>query len=270
MITAPGAQMSASGMSSGAVPILVCLLGGFRVLKLGMPVNLRSGGKGEQLLGTLALRSPRGVPRGDIIGMLWPDAESSLAHQSLNTLIYSLHRSLGDALAGQQPVLVREGLCRLNAEQGVAVDVAAFDLAASAGDRLSTFGDNRAALAPYAEALRLYDGDLVVGSDLPHLVERERLRSRYLAILAWVADHHFEDGDSRAALTSALELLSHDPCREDAHRMAMRCYVRLGARAQALRQYRICREVLAEEFQARPEDATEVLYELVRLEPARV
>jgi DNA-binding SARP family transcriptional activator len=72
------------------------------------------------------------------------------------------------------------------------------------------------------------------------------------------------------ALLHALDLLRHDPCREDAHRMAMRCYVRQGERAQALRQYRLCREVLAIEFEAAPEPATESLYELVRLDPARI
>jgi len=50
----------------------------------------------------------------------------------------------------------------------------------------------------------------------------------------------------------------------------MRCYVRVGQRAQALRQYRICREVLALEFDARPEESTEELYRLVRTEPGRV
>ena len=43
-----------------------------------------------------------------------------------------------------------------------------------------------------------------------------------------------------------------------------------GQRAQALRQYRLCREVLADEFDAVPEPATEELYEMLRMDPARV
>ena len=43
--------------------------------------------------------------------------------------------------------------------------------------------------------------------------------------------------------------------------------VRLGERAQALRQYRLCRDVLDIEFAAVPEPATEELYETVRLRP---
>jgi DNA-binding SARP family transcriptional activator len=250
--------------------VLVCLLGSFRVLKLGLPISLRRGGKVEQLMGTLALRSPRGVPREDIIGLIWPDSDHPLAHQSLSTLIYSLHRLLGDALAGKSPILLREGQYHLNVEEGVAVDVMAFDAAAATGDRLDNAGDRRGAIESYRGALELYAGDLAFGSDIQHLVERERLRSRLLSVLARLADHHFADNDYDRALDSALDLLTRDPCREDAHRMAMRCYVRLGARAQALRQYRVCREALAVEFEAVPERSTELLYELVRLEPARV
>jgi hypothetical protein len=52
--------------------------------------------------------------------------------------------------------------------------------------------------------------------------------------------------------------------------MAMRCHVRLGERAQALRQYQVCHEVLEREFDARPEAATDLLFEAVRLDPDSV
>ena len=101
------------------------------------------------------------------------------------------------------------------------------------------------------------------------LVERERLRARYLLVLSRLADWQFSMVDYEGALELALDLLNHDPCREDAHRIAMRCFVRLGARSQAMRQYRTCRDVLAMEFDAVPERATESLYDLIRLDPAR-
>jgi DNA-binding SARP family transcriptional activator len=240
------------------------------VLKRGNPIPLRAGGKAEQLLGTIALGSSRGVLREELWGQLWPDSEQSLAAQSLNTLVYSLHRSLGDALAGRAPVVPREGAYRLNTEAGVALDVTEFDAAAETGDQLVLAGDLPGAIDQYQGALDMYGGDLAFGSDVKHIVERERLRSRHLSVLARLADNHFADGNFARALEGALQLLAQDPCREDAHRMAMRCFVRLGARAQALRQYRTCRAVLQMEFDAIPERSTEQLYEVVRIEPWRV
>src|SRR5262249_27781486 len=98
----------------------------------------------------------------------------------------------------------------------------------------------------------------------------ERLRAACLTMLARLADAHFELANYQQALASAVRLLGVDPCREDAHRMAMRAYVRLGARAQALRQYNLCRTILAEAVAAAPEPATEQLFSLVRTNPGLI
>ena len=128
-------------------------------------------------------------------------------------------------------------------------------------------GDAPGALRSYRAAIELYVGDLALAALVDHVVERERLRARYLSLRARLADALFAVADYSGALDNALDLLAHDPCREDAHRMAMRSYVRLGQRAQALRQYTVCRSVLAREFDAPPEPLTEALFDLVRLGP---
>jgi DNA-binding SARP family transcriptional activator len=257
-------------LARAAPPVLICLLGSFRVVKTGRLVSLKPGGKAQSLLANLALQAHLGLPREALLAMLWPSSDYALASQSLNTLVYSLHRMLGDALGGRGPVLHSDGLYRLNAEDGVAVDIAAFDAAVDDGDRAVRAGDADSAFASYRGATALYQGDLILDSEVRHVVERERLRARYLAIRARLVDHRFREGDFAGALSGALELLVEDPCREDAHRLVMRCYNRLGHRAQALRQYRTCREILAAEFDAVPEPATDELYELLRREPSSV
>lgn len=255
---------------AGQPGIQVCVLGSFRILKHGLPVSVRAGGKVEKLVGNLALREPDGVGRDELIGLVWPEAEYELARQSLNTLLHSLRRSLSDAISGDPPVLRRSGRYRLNTEHGVGIDVSQFDAAVDAGDRRRRAGDRSSAIRAYHAAIELYAGDLAVGSAIQHLLERERLRARFLSVFARLADVNFGEGDYEQTLENALQLLAYDACREDAHRMAMRCYVRLGQRAQALRQYRICQQALLEEFDASPEGATDELYRLVRLNPGSV
>jgi DNA-binding SARP family transcriptional activator len=250
--------------------IQVCLLGSFRILKGDQPVSVRPGGKVEKLVGTLAFHGGSGIGRDELLGLVWPESDYELAGQSLNTLVHSLARSLSDALSGNPPVLRRAGRYCLNTDQGVEIDVRQFDAAVDAGDRRSRTGDLDGANHAYRHAVDLYAGDLAIGSGIQHLIERERLRARFLSVYAHLADLAFAASDYERTLVSALQLLAYDPFREDAHRMAMRCYVRIGQRAQALRQYRTCREVLALEFEARPEESTEELYRLVRTDPGRV
>src|SRR5688572_9009519 len=108
-------------------PILICMQGEFRLLKAGRPINVRSGSKSEVLLADLALRRGYSAPREALLATLWPESDAALAAQSLNSLVYSLHKRLGDAIGGSPPVLGKDGRYRLNAEAGVGVDVASFE-----------------------------------------------------------------------------------------------------------------------------------------------
>ncbi len=249
------------------VPMLVCLLGTFRVLKVGTPVQLRGGVKGENLLVALALGPEYGVARDELIAQLWPDGQLALAAQSLNSLIYSLHRLLGDALGGASAIVYESGAYRLNWEAGISLDVTLFDRLTHAGKIRQRAGEHAAAAASFEQAVACYRGDLCVATDSRAIIERERLRAQCLNVLAFLADYHFAARDYSRALDDALALLVRDPCREDAHRLVMRCYAKRGDRSQALRQFRVCESVLRGEFDALPERATVELFDQLRTQP---
>jgi DNA-binding SARP family transcriptional activator len=251
-------------------PVMVCLLGGFRLLRAGCTVPVRVGSKAEALLSHLALRHDAAVPRAALLDALWPEADGALAGQSLSTLIYSLHKLVGGALAEAPLVTHDDGGYRLNGAAGVAVDIVCFDELLARADVQRRAGQPGEADALYARALALYRGDLQSGPDVHAIIERERLRAHFLNALARLADAALEAGDYGACLAHALRLLASEPCREDAHRLAMRCYVRRGERAQALRQYRLCEQVLRLEFDIAPELATRALFEQARTDPASV
>jgi len=248
-------------------PILICLLGYFRVLKVGRPVRVRNGGKIHALLATLSVRRGYRASRDVLLEALWPSGDEALSRQSLNTLVHGLHKQFGDAISGAAPVLHTDGYYRLNTEAGVGVDVACFDTLAGRGERQARLGNVAGAATAYRQALGLYRGDLCVATDSHSVVERERVRTRYLTLLAQVADYHYLAQNYDACLSATLELLAADPCREDGHRLAMRCHVRRGERAQALRQYRLCVAILRAEFAAAPEPATTALFDHVRTDP---
>lgn len=267
-----GPRGVAAGQKQGMAdaPIVVCLLGGFRLERHGHAVPMQPRGKAEMLLSSLALAPRHRLSREEVLTVLWPRSDSVLAGQSLNTLVYTLRRQIGDALHGAAAIVHEDGDYVLNVRAGVSIDIDRFDAAADAGERLARSGDAAAARTSFFEAVRLYAGDLPVDSEVTHLIERERLRARFLALKARLADEAFHDGDLSTALAEAHQILARDPCREDAYRMTMRCYLALGQRTQALRQYQVCRLALAREFDTTPEPATESLYESIRSDPDRL
>ncbi len=252
------------------LPILICLLGRFRLLRAGRPIELRNASKTKTLLSALALERNSSVPRETLLQLLWPDADQYLAGQSLNSLIHNLRHLLRDDLNDEPPVLYTDGYYQLNVAAGVAVDVAWFELLFDAGQQRERAGDPVAAVESYDRAIQLYRGDLCLDNDMQVLMTRESLRSHYLTLLARLADYHFDSGDYLTCLDYAQRLLLVDSCREDAHRMVMRCCVRQGERAQALRQYQVCELILHTEFDATPEPATTALYNQIRLTPDSV
>ncbi len=256
---------SSSAVHQTSWPILICVLGNFRVLKAGQPLILRNANKMQSLLANLAVAPSQSLPREAVLEAVWPGIELSLAAKSLYSLTYQLHKLLGDQLAGAAPVIQADGFYRLNTEAGVGLDTVWFEALALMGERQAHAGDRALAVQTYLNAVDLYQGDLIVSASAHALIAREFLRSRYLTLLAHLADESFADGQYLDTLNYATRLLSVDPCREDAHRLIMRCHVQRGERAQALHQYQLCKHLLATEYDAIPEAATTELFHRIRL-----
>jgi DNA-binding SARP family transcriptional activator len=250
--------------------VLVCLLGNFRLLRRGEPLNLLIAGKAMTLLSQLALHLNSGVPREGLLEMLWPEQDAAHSMVSLNSLVYSVQRRLRDGTRDGAAVIYSNGCYYLNAAAGVSTDIARFDTLVDCGNRLAAARHDQAATLCYTRAVDLYRGDLCTGDDVYAVIERERLRASFLTLLAWLADRAYQYGDYAAALGYALQLLACDPCREDAHRVVMRARVHRGERAQAMRQYRLCEQALRREFEAAPEALTTELFNRIRLDPTSI
>ncbi|WP_395306707.1 BTAD domain-containing putative transcriptional regulator [Mycobacterium sp. AMU20-3851] len=250
--------------------VMIRLLGPFEIIKEGMALPLRVGGKTEHVLSALAAHPHAGVTREALVEQVWPDTPLPQSIRCLSSLLHWLKRQLHDALGGEAPVIHSHNRYRLNIESGLSIDVLEFETAVDAAHRFHSAGSVAAAIDSYRRAVSLYRGDLTAPEDITGLLHRERLRALCLDSLARLGDAHFGLGDYPQALAAALQLIAIDACREDAHRMTMRAYVRLGARAQALRQYALCRAALAREFDAEPEPATVQLYAAIRTDPSSV
>ena len=252
--------------------VWVRLLGGFRLVSGGRPVPVRSGGRTEALLVHLGLAGLRGIPRDVLLHAVWPQSDPLLAGQALNGVLRGLRALLQEALGGAEPIVPSAGQYRLNEAAGLAVDVERFQELVAEGERLHRDDQPIAAATAYARAAQLYQGDLslAAGSAGHMALARERLRAMYGRVLIRLADDAFARSAFEASLEHALALLAHDPCREDAHRLVMRCHVRLGERSQAMRHYQTAQEILRVELDAEPEPATTALFEQIRLNPGSV
>jgi two-component SAPR family response regulator len=121
--------MSAVAATTGdsVARTLVCLLGSFRLVRDGRPLNRLISGKTLTLLSMLAVRRDGGVPREVLLETLWPEQDAAQASVSLHNLVYGLGRRLRDNREAPAPIVYANGCYGINAASGIATDIARFD-----------------------------------------------------------------------------------------------------------------------------------------------
>ncbi len=91
-------------------------------------------------------------------------------------------------------------------------------------------------------------------------VLRERLRSKYTALVDMLLQYDLAKDNWTSAIVWAQKLLEMDPMLEHAHRALMQCYYLTGNRGIAIRQYMRCVDVLERELQIAPSEETTRMY----------
>jgi DNA-binding SARP family transcriptional activator len=241
-----------------------CFFGHFELLCDGEPVHLGRNGKALAILKYLLANRVRPVSQDHLMGWLWPESNLKKARWSLNSAIHGLRKLLSrcPTAASVNYILLEEGYYRLSPTVGVATDVEEFDERYERGRRLERAGRAEEAAAEYEEAVELYRGDYLV-EDLYEdwtMVERERLSNAHVDMLDRLAVYYMEVGQLRESVRACYRVLEKDRCHEDSHRLLMRCYIQLGQRDRALRQYRLCERILGQEYGTTPSPETRSLY----------
>ena len=228
------------------------------------PLHLGRNGKALTILKYLLANRARPVSQDHLMGWLWPDSSLKKARWSLNSAVHGLRKLLGDcpSLASVNCVLLEEGHYRLCPAVRVTTDVDEFDGRYEKGRRLERSGLMPEAVAEYEGAIGLYRGDYLV-EDLYEdwtMVERERLSNAYVDMLGRLAAHYAEIGQLQECIGACYQVLEKDRCHEDSHRLLMRCYIQLGRRGGALRQYRLCERILHQDYGTAPSPETQNLF----------
>jgi DNA-binding SARP family transcriptional activator len=241
------------------------LLGSFQLRLDGRPVGGWPGQRGASVLRFLLARPGQRCSRDELLAEFWPDVAPEVARNRLQVAVSGLRRALQE-VSRLQVIEYADGGYRINPELLVEVDVERFEGALSAARRAERSGDAAAAVAAYREAVELYRGDFA--ADVPYepwaLLPRERLRLSYLDALDRMSRIQLEQGRLDDCITTGLRMLAVDPCREDAHRLLMRCYASQGRVYQALRQYEFCARMLRATLDTEPGPETVEVYRSIR------
>jgi ATP/maltotriose-dependent transcriptional regulator MalT len=199
------------------------------------------------------LQNPNGKSKEQIGAIFWPDHEPERLDSAFRSTLYRLRRTVF-----RDSVVFEDGLYFFNWSSDYWFDVKSFNLLL---DNAEDQAYSHQITSLYEGALDLYRSDYLQGTYHDWaVIERERLRGRYLQAIETLAGIYAEKRKLPHAIELYQNLITEDPFQEVAYRELMRCHYRQGDRAAAIRQYQICADMLRNELDLAPSKDTEDLY----------
>ena len=243
------------------------LLGGFEFTVDGRAVSFQNGPRGLMLLKYLLAHHPRPQQRDVLMDVFWPGVDPDRARSRLHVALSGLRRSF-KGLIDVPVVEFRAGRYQLSSELELRTDVEDFERLAAMASEAEHAGDSATAIECCERAIAVYRGDFLV--DEPYedwaLLRRETLRVKYLDLLDRLTTSYLADERIGECISAAQHILHQDACREDAHRLLMRCYARQGRIHQVTRQFELCARAIQSALGCEPSEATATLYRSIRLD----
>jgi DNA-binding SARP family transcriptional activator len=190
---------------------------------------------------------------------LWPSAEAEAPKASLEVALARLRKLLDVPGA----VLLADGGLRLDPRM-VWSDVAAFETLEQRWQAGGHGAPGERDSAAAQRAITLYRGALLAGEPLaaaPWQLLREQMGRRYTRLVVGYGAALELQSRWREAAEVYEQALARDVLAEPLYRALMRAQLQLGERAEALRTYARCRELLATVLGVTPAHETRLLRE---------
>ena len=216
------------------------------------------GRQGRLLFVYLVVARSRPVPVDELADAIWGESPPATWEKALTVIASKLR-----GLVAEDGITLTNafGCYRLDLPEGTWVDLFAAASGAQDAEEALAAGELDQARAAAESAESLARRPFLPGED-GAWVEQERrdladIRERALSVLA---DACLRSGAAREAAKWAEELIALSPFREAGYRRLMEAHVVAGNRAEALRVYEQCRQLLAEELGAYPSPETDSIY----------
>ena len=236
--------------SRAASPVVISTLGGFRVSRNGVPVEVGDWGsrKARDLLKLLVARRGAPVVRDEAATLLWPDDHDRSARR-LSVLLSTI-RSVLDPDKADPPdhYVAADHETAWLVREHVEVDIELFLREAAEGRRLLANGERAKAAAILAQATARYLGDFCADDPYADWAAGTRELARHTFVeaagqLGRLADERAEHGE---AVRHRLRILDVDPYDETAHLELIAALIAQRRHGEARRAYRTYCARLAE------------------------
>ena len=208
----------------------------------------------------LAVHRHRTVARDEMLAALWPDDKSDAGLDPILSKLRGVLKSAGLS-PNDARVDVNAGAIALQLPPAAWVDIEAAGNALDEAEGALRRGDISAAWGLANTAVVIARRPFLSNADAPWIEsQRSALRAIQMRALQCLVTVSADNHEPLLAIQHANEMVELEPFRETAYQLLMRMHAAAGDRAEALRVFAKCRELLREELGVSPSPQTEAVY----------
>jgi DNA-binding SARP family transcriptional activator len=196
----------------------------------------------------------RAISRDYLAALFWPDAPQTAARGHLRRALHDLVNKIPGCLESDYYIV------QFASGGGFETDLALLDSLRAKGKLPGLEQATEMACGEFLEGIYLDD---CPEFEMWLLARRESYRNQVVSLLETLLHRLVQSGRSNAAMEVAWQLLRLEPWSEEIHRQLMLLLAHSGRREAALRQYHLCRKILAEELDIEPSAETTALYQRI-------
>jgi SARP family transcriptional regulator, regulator of embCAB operon len=216
------------------------------------------GRQSRLLFAYLLCQQAREASKEDLAEVLWADAAPAAWDAGLKSLVSKLRRCLGPL---NLSITTQFGRYRLPVPTGAWIDLEAARNAVDEAEGALRRGDIRSAWGPANVALTIAGRPFLPGEEGGWANEKRReLQDCLVRALDCYTTVCLEGGEASLAAQTAGRSVALEPFRETGYQLLMQAHAAAGNRAEALRVYQQCRQLLSDELGVDPSTETEALY----------
>ena len=221
-----------------------------------------AGRQGRLAFVYLAAHRHTTVGRDELTDVIWPDQPPAEIEVAFSAILSKLRGAFKKAGLGERAVLeVRLGTVALRLAGDIWIDLEEVSNAIDEAEGALRAGDDARAWGSANVGVSIARRPFLAHEEAPWIeAQRVRLRSLLGRGLYCLSLHSAKHGDPSLGVQFASEMIALEPFRETGYQQLMRLHARAGNRAEALRVFGRCREILREELGTSPSPQTEAVY----------
>jgi len=221
------------------------------------------GPQGRFVLAHLVTERKRAVTQAELAEGLWPESLPASWTLALSAIVSRLRSRLAGVGLPRSHIIGNAFGCYQFTPPGETwVDVEAALAGVDAAEGALVAGNPQAAYGPSLIATTILRRPFLPGHDGAWVDERRAaLASSLVRAIDCRVDALIANRELVLALTHAREAVRLEPYRESGYRRLMRVLAANGDRAEAIRAYNQCRDLLEQELGVTPSAETESLYQ---------